>query len=368
MKKLLIAGAALIAMAPSTAPEAQERAEQRRRVEPQIARTLTMLSGAPDRAMIGVSTGTSGKRDTLGLLVTDVVPAGPAARAGIEEGDRLQSVNGVNLRLAEADAGEADMEGVALRRLTRELSRLKAGDEAEVGVYREGQARTVRIRTVRADELEPRRVVAGSGARNDDEKATLGVGFGAIGSKRDTSGVLIASVVDDGPADRARIEEGDRITSINGVDLRVAREDAGDHAASRSRITRLMRELDRLKPGDEVELRLTRGGQARTARVTTIARKDLPRSSGGMFYFDSRDGGGMGPSIMLPGFSFERDGQGRALLRKMQPGVGVDDLSFHLGPGENLRLRLGPALEQRLNEAQSRIRQQLPIRIRARIV
>lgn len=331
-----------------------------------MARTLNLLSGAPDRAMIGLSTGTSGKRDTLGLLVTGVVPESPAARAGIEEGDRLQSVNSVNLRLAEADAGEADMEGVALRRLTRELGRLKAGDEAELTVYREGQTRTVRVRTVRADELEPRRVVAGTGVRDDDGKATLGVGFGAVGSKRDTSGVLIASVVDDGPADRARIEEGDRVASINGVDLRVAREDAGDHAASRSRITRLMRELDRLKPGDEVELRLVRGGQPRTVRVTTVARRDLPRSSGGMFYFDSR--GGMAPSIMLPGFSFEHDGQGRALLRKMQPGVGADDFSLQFAPGGNLRLRLGPAIEQRLDEVQGRIRQQLPVRIRARIV
>src|SRR5574339_5673 len=97
----------------------------------------------PDRPMIGVSTRTSGKRDTLGLLVESVTRDGPADKAGIEEGDRLVSVNGVNLRLSPADAGESDMEGVANRRLIRELEKQKAGDEVELRVYRDDNTRSV---------------------------------------------------------------------------------------------------------------------------------------------------------------------------------------------------------------------------------
>ena len=78
------------------------------------------VTGDPDRPMIGVSTRSTGKRDTLGLMVESVMRGGPAEQAGIEEGDRLVAVNSVNLRLSPMDAGESDMDGVATRRLIRE--------------------------------------------------------------------------------------------------------------------------------------------------------------------------------------------------------------------------------------------------------
>jgi len=45
--------------------------------------------------ILGLSTGAStSARDTLGVLVSSVAPNGPAERAGIQEGDRIASVNG----------------------------------------------------------------------------------------------------------------------------------------------------------------------------------------------------------------------------------------------------------------------------------
>src|SRR5690242_14184542 len=59
------------------------------------------------RAVIGVSTSTStGSRDTLGLLVSAVTRGSPAEKAGIEEGNRIAAINGVNLKLATADLGD----------------------------------------------------------------------------------------------------------------------------------------------------------------------------------------------------------------------------------------------------------------------
>ena len=46
-----------------------------------------------DRAAIGISTSSGGMRDTLGLLVSSVTAGGPADKAGIEEGNRLMSIN-----------------------------------------------------------------------------------------------------------------------------------------------------------------------------------------------------------------------------------------------------------------------------------
>src|SRR4051812_30596321 len=69
------------------------------------------------RAVIGVSTSTStGSRDTLGLLVSSVTRGSPAEKAGIEEGNRIAAINGVNLKLATADLGDPDMERLMSRR------------------------------------------------------------------------------------------------------------------------------------------------------------------------------------------------------------------------------------------------------------
>ena len=109
-----------------------------------------------DRAAIGVTTSSGGMRDTLGLLVSSVTAGGPADKAGIEEGNRLVSINGVSLRLSAADAGEGDMDGIANRRLIRELEKVKAGDEVELRVWAGGQTKSVKVKTVAFEDLPSR--------------------------------------------------------------------------------------------------------------------------------------------------------------------------------------------------------------------
>ena len=254
----------------------------------------------PDRPMIGVSTRNSGKRDSLGLLVESVTRGGPAEKAGIEEGDRLVSVNGVNLRLSAADAGETDMDGVATRRLVRELEKHKAGDEVEFRVYRDGNTRSVKVKTVAADELNHEVFASTSGAwrMRDGDRAALGLSLGGNGSRRDTLGVLVVGVADDSPAAKAGIDEGDRLASINSVDLRVAAEDAGDWQASSARINRMNRELEKLKAGDTVQVRVWSGGQVRTLRLASVKASELP-NEGFFFNFNNGSGGAI-RSIRLP--------------------------------------------------------------------
>jgi S1-C subfamily serine protease len=254
------------------------------RVEP-FARAFSFIQDDPDRPRMGISTRSSGKRDTLGLLVESVMRESPAERAGIEEGDRLVSVNNVNLRLSASDAGEQDMEGITTRRLTRELAKLKAGDEVELRVYRDGQTRTVRVKTVAASELqttERDRFTAVTSRLVD--RAVLGLSLGGSGSARDTLGMLVVGVSREGPAAQAGIDEGDRLAQINGVDLRVPREDAGDHMASSSRVRRLNREMENVKAGDEVELRVYSNGQLKTVRAKAVKASEL-RDADGMHYF-----------------------------------------------------------------------------------
>jgi len=234
------------------------------------------------RAVIGVGT-TSGttSRDTLGVLVSTVRTGSPAEKAGIEEGARIASVNGLNLRLSAADIGDDQMAGIMSRRLSRELDKLRPGDEVELRVYTGGQWKTMKIKTVNPDDLYS--TSRASLPPRADERATLGINLAVTGSSRDSIGVFVMSVDDGGPAAKAGIEEGSRIASVNGVDLRgKTSRDEEDYALRTSNVSRLEREIARVKPGDDVDLRIYYNGQYRNLKVKAGRLSDLPRRNRSM--------------------------------------------------------------------------------------
>lgn len=118
-----------------------------------VFRTFSFRTRDGNRAVVGLSTTSGSMRDTLGILVTEVTSGGPAEKAGIEEGDRLVSINGTELRVAATDAGDREMEGLMSRRLVRILEKVKPGDAVEMRVYSDGKVRTVKVTTVKASEL-----------------------------------------------------------------------------------------------------------------------------------------------------------------------------------------------------------------------
>jgi S1-C subfamily serine protease len=228
--------------------------------------------GDETRAIIGVSTTSAAtSRDTLGVLVSTVRSGSPAEKAGIEEGNRISSINGVSLKLAAADVGDDQMAGVLSRRLTRELEKLKPGDEVDLRVVASGQTKSVKVKTVSPEELDNRV------SRQIDDRPTLGLNLASTGSPRDTIGVFVMSVEDGGPAAKAGIEEGSRIASINGVDLKGRNPDDQDFVFRRSNVTRIGDEVSRLKPGDVADLRVYFNGQSRDVKVTVGRMGDLPR-------------------------------------------------------------------------------------------
>lgn len=280
----LMAWCALVAS--SGTAQAQDRSES-------LSRAFTYITGQDaDRPRLGLTTRSTGERDTLGLLVESVTRNGPADRAGITEGDRLMAINDVNLRLSPADARAPEMRDIPHRRLVRELERHEPGDSVTLRVFRDGQTLTLRVRTASAEELNDRWFVS-QGGRSRRDRAVLGISLGGSGSKRDTLGILVVGVTEGGPADSAGIDEGDRIAAIGNTDLRVAREDAGDWVATNARIRRLQRELEDLEPGTEVQLRVVTAGQTRTVRLRTARASDLRSSSGAAIFF------GDGPARVL---------------------------------------------------------------------
>lgn len=230
--------------------------------------------GEEPRAIIGVTTtNAASSRDTLGVLVSTVRSGSPAEKAGIEEGNRIASVNGVSLRLNAADVGDEQMAGVLSRRLSRELDKLKPGDEVTLQVYANSQMKTVKVKTVVPEDVFASR--GDRGARFYD-RPTLGLNLAVTGSSRDTLGVFVIGVEDGSPAAKAGIEEGSRIASINGVDVRAHHGDEDDWTFRSSSVNRLEREISRLDPGADVTLHVYFNGQYHDVKMKAARMSDFP--------------------------------------------------------------------------------------------
>lgn len=242
----------------------------------------TIARANPNAARLGVTMGETGAGDTLGVLVDDVTADGPAAKAGLKAGDRIQSVNGVNLKLDRSDINDESLEGMMQRRLQRQMAKAKPGDDIALRVLSGNSARSVTVKAVAERELmgataSAPRAAMGQLMRTNTmrDRAALGVQLGGSPSKRDTLGVLVIAVNGDGPAEKAGIIEGDRIARINGVDLRVPGVDGGDPELSRARVTRLQNELSKLEPGAVATLTVVTAGRSREVRVTTTKSSEL---------------------------------------------------------------------------------------------
>lgn len=102
-------------------------------------------------SLIGIAVSFSGtERDTLGVLVSSVTAGGPAEQAGINQGNRLAEINGVNLRLDVADVGQPGAGDLVFRRLARAMRTVRPGSEVSVRAYSAGRYRTVQIPTGKA--------------------------------------------------------------------------------------------------------------------------------------------------------------------------------------------------------------------------
>lgn len=131
------------------------------------------------------------------------------------------------------------------------------------------------------------------------KRAALGLELRPTGSKRDSLGVFVENVAPGGPAETAGIVEGDRIASINGVDLRTTGADAEDPYTNGLASHRLSREVQKLTPGARVNLRVWSGGRYREVQVTAGKAMDLMHErmnfgADGPMMMHFRTPGGMG--------------------------------------------------------------------------
>lgn len=167
------------------------------------------------------------------------------------------------------------------------------------------------------------------------KRAILGIELRPTGSKRDTLGVFVESVIPKGPAETAGIVEGDRIASINGVDLRVSGADVDDPYTNGLAAHRLTREVEKLTPGARINLRVYSGGRLRDVQVMAGRASDFPHEGG----FRIRIGG---PGMEFgPGMPGMEGGPGGMEMSPEHMRMMIEEGMSH--GGQMMKMRAPPA-------------------------
>jgi serine protease Do len=164
--------------------------------------------------------------DARGALVGEVAPDGPAAKAGLAQGDVITELNGQRVDDS--------------RELRLKISQLAPGSSVNLKLLRDGNSREVAITL---GELPNEKVAANDEKPEGDSIEGLSVESLTQQIARQlelpsgTSGVVVTDVQDGSPADEAGIRRGDVIQQVNRQPVRSVAEfeqvmrRAGDKAA-----------------------------------------------------------------------------------------------------------------------------------------
>jgi serine protease Do len=140
-----------------------------------------------------------------GALVSDVTPAGAAAKAGLQKGDIIEELNGQPI------TGPND--------LKLKIASLTPGTTAHLKVNHGGQKKDVTVTLGELPEKTAQNAEAESGEQNpmrgvqvDDLTSEVAR---ELGLRRDTKGVVVTDVDPDSPAGDAGLLRGDVIQEVN---------------------------------------------------------------------------------------------------------------------------------------------------------
>ena len=143
-----------------------------------------------------------------GALVSSVDPKGPAAKAGLQTGDVIQSVDGKPVSTS------GDLPAV--------IGQKMPGTEVTLGIWRHGKAEQVAVKLGNASEET---AVADRDDKADAGHGKLGLALRPLQPQEESeAGVDHGLLVEDsaGPAAQAGIQPGDLLLAINGVPVKDA--------------------------------------------------------------------------------------------------------------------------------------------------
>ena len=155
---------------------------------------------------------------TKGVLIGDVVPDSPAAKAGLKAGDIVAKINGQEMKNAQ--------------QLRHTIASIKPNSSAELSIYRDGKVQTL---PVVIGQLDPNTAVASAGEESvAEEEAVDNLGVTVqnlnaemakeMGLKRMTSGVVITNVEEGSLAADVGLSAGDVVVSVAGQPVKTVAE------------------------------------------------------------------------------------------------------------------------------------------------
>ena len=186
-----------------------------------------------------------------GAIVAQVTPDGPAAKAGIKQGDVIVAVNGARID--------------EMRRLPRLIADIRPGETAQLSVWRNGREQTMRATIAAFPEQKEASATTERGDRSGrvSTDKVLGLKLAPVSpeTRRNfrladgASGVVVTDVGDDSPAADKGVQAGDVIVAVEN-------ESVSSPADVVSRIERAQKENRRA-----VLLLLSRDAQERFVAV-----------------------------------------------------------------------------------------------------
>lgn len=160
-----------------------------------------------------------GLKDAHGALVIDTTPEGPAAKAGIKSGDIIQVFNGQNIK--------------EMRHLPRLVAESPIGEKVTMQVWRNGTAKTFRVKLEELEEKEPPQAKKSdkkTSAKESEGEAILGMRVATITDSlrqrfrlsKEVKGVLVVDVAHGGVASEQGLRSGDIITQVQSTEVKDA--------------------------------------------------------------------------------------------------------------------------------------------------
>ena len=146
-----------------------------------------------------------GRKSADGVLVNEVMAEGPAAKAGLKQGDVVVAINGQAIHDP--------------RDLATQVAGLKSGDSAKFGIWRDGRERnlTVTIGSQPTDQTAALNDAAG-------EEGKVGLSLAPLtpelrnrfGLEAGAKGAVVAEVASDSKAEESGVQPGDVIVGVAG--------------------------------------------------------------------------------------------------------------------------------------------------------
>ncbi len=149
----------------------------------------------------------------MGVLVTGVVPKGPAAEADLRRGDVIIAVDGLNVD---------DPDAFGYRFATRTL-----GGTASLAVMRGGKRIVVPVKLVPPPETRPRDPVKLTGRTPFAGATALNLSPAVadeLSLEASAEGVVLAEIEDGSPAQQVGFRKGDVILEINGAAIETSKD------------------------------------------------------------------------------------------------------------------------------------------------